>query len=292
MKLINATADESNKQMGQKLYYEVEAPEDGIYFLSFKYSQPKKTGGCAYRTIEIDGNVPYAELRDVGFPYTGINTYQIETLKTGVYLTRGVHLICLEVTAGAMEAPYQELMAVVNEINDTGIALKRIKGNNSNESAGVDTNRTWDILQYMPDILDRLHDWAARLTAVYDTLKDIGGMEPAYVSDLMLAVQNLERLAEKPREIPNKLSLLSDDSSSAAQLAALTLTDIYEQNLSIDCIYLHGENAKLPAPSAGFLADVATGIKQFLYSFSDDMNEAVDVGNERDTLTVWINKPS
>ena len=292
VKLINATADESNKQMGQKLYYEVEAPEDGIYFLSFKYSQPKKTGGCAYRTIEIDGNVPYAELRDVGFPYTGINTYQIETLKTGVYLTRGVHLICLEVTAGAMEAPYQELMAVVNEINDTGIALKRIKGNNSNESAGVDTNRTWDILQYMPDILDRLHDWAARLTAVYDTLKDIGGMEPAYVSDLMLAVQNLERLAEKPREIPNKLSLLSDDSSSAAQLAALTLTDIYEQNLSIDCIYLHGENAKLPAPSAGFLADVATGIKQFLYSFSDDMNEAVDVGNEQDTLTVWINKPS
>ena len=139
-----------------------------------------------------------------------------------------------------MEEPYRQLLAIVNEINDTGIALKRIKGNNTNESAGVDANRTWDIMQYMPDILDRIDDWSVRLTAIYNTLKDIGGMEPAYVSDLMLAVQNLERLAEKPREIPNKLSLLSDDSSSAAQLAALTLTNIYEQNLSIDCIYLHG----------------------------------------------------
>ena len=180
----------------------------------------------------------------------------------------------------------------MNEINDTGIALKRIKGNNSNESAGVDTNRTWDILQYMPDILERLEGWSARLTAVYDTLKDIGGMEPAYVSDLMLAVQNLERLAEKPREIPNKLSLLSDDSSSAAQLAALTLTNIYEQNLSLDCIYLHGAGEKLPSPTPGLLSGVATGIKQFLYSFSDNMNETVDVENEAEALTVWVNKPS
>jgi ABC-type glycerol-3-phosphate transport system substrate-binding protein len=292
VKRINATADESNKHMGQKLYYEVEAPEDGLYFISFKYCQPKKAGGCSYRTIEIDGNVPYTELRDVGFAYTGINTYQNKTLDTGVYLTRGVHLLALEVTAEPMQAPYRELMAIVNEINDTGIALKRIKGNNSGESAGVDTNRTWDILQYMPDILDRIEDWSARLTAVYDQLKDIGGMEPTYVSDLMLTVQNLQRLAEKPREIPNKLSLLSDDSSSAAQLAALTLTKIYEQSLSIDCIYLHGENEPLPAPKAGMLSGLAVGIKQFLYSFSRDMNESADVQNEGQMLTVWINKPS
>ena len=292
VKLINATADESNMRMGQKLYYEVEAPEDGIYYLSFKYCQPKKTGGCAYRTIEIDGKVPYTELRDVGFPYTGINTYQNETLDTGVYLTRGIHVLCLEVTAGPMERPYQELLSIVNEINDTGIALKRIKGNNSNEGAGVDVNRTWDILQYMPDILEKIDDWSVRLTEVYNTLKDIGGVEPAYVSDLMLAVQNLERLVEKPREIPNKLSLLSDDSSSAAQLAALTLTKIYQQNLSIDCIYLHGAEEELPSPGAGIFSGFVTGIKQFLYSFSDNMNEEVDVGNEKETLTVWINKPS
>lgn len=292
VKLINATADESNKSMGQKVYYEVNAPEDGLYYLSFKYCQPKKTGGCVYRTIEIDGKVPYSQLRDVGFPYTGINTYENETVDTGIFLTQGVHILCLEVTAGPMEAPYRELMSIVNEINDTGIVLKRIKGNNSGESSGTDANRTWDIMQYMPDILERMNGWSSRLTEVYNTLKEIGGMEPAYVSDLMLAVQNLHRLTEKPRDIPNKLNLLSDDSSSAAQLAALTLTKIYEQNLSIDCIYLHGENETLPSASESWTSRLVAGIKQFLYSFSDDMNENVGVENESDTLTVWINKPS
>ena len=292
VKLVNATADESNKRMGQKLYYEVEVPEDGFYYLSFKYSQPKKTGGCAYRTIEIDGKVPYVELRDIGFEYTGINTYDNCTIATGIYLTKGVHTICLKVTAGPMDEPYQELMTIINEINDTGIELKRIKGNNSNDSAGVDTNRTWDILQYMPDILERIEDWRVRLLNVYQKLEDIGGMEPAYVSDIMLAVQNLERLAEEPRELPNRLSLLSDDNSSAAQLASLTLTKIYEQNLSIDCIYLHGSNVELPSPSADFLPSISTSIKQFLYSFSDTMNETVDVENSEEALTVWINKPS
>lgn len=292
VKLINATEDKSNKGMGQKLYYEIEAPEDGLYYLSFKYSQPRKTGGCTYRTLEIDGAVPYAELRDIGFPYTGINTYANLSIDTGIYLTKGVHTLCLKTTAGPMEAPYQALLEIVNEINDTGVALKRIKGNNSNESAGVDTNRTWDIMQYMPDILDRMEDWAARLTAVYQEIEDIGGMEPAYVSDIMLAVQNLHRLAEKPRELPNKLSLLSDDSSSAAQLAALTLTNIYEQNLSIDCFYLHGAGERLPSPSAGLLDGMGTSIRQFIYSFSEDMNETVDIGNDQGALTVWINKPS
>lgn len=287
VKLVNATADESNKRIGQKLYYEIYAPEDGIYYLSMKYSQPKKAGGCAYRTIEIDGEVPYAELRDVGFAFTGINTYENRTIETGIYLTEGVHSLCLKVTAGPMEEPYQELMNIINEINDASIALKRIKGNNSNDSAGVDANRTWDIMQYMPDILDRIEDWRGRLLAVYERLEDIGGTEPAYVSNIMLAVQNLEHLAKEPRELPNRLSLLSDDSSSAAQLASLTLTNIYEQNMSIDCIYLHGEDAKLPSPSADVLSRAAVSIKQFLYSFSDTMNE-----NGEGALTVWINKPS
>lgn len=292
VKLINATADESNKRIGQKIYYELQAPEDGLYYLSFKYSQPRKAGGCAYRTIEIDGTVPYEELRDVGFPYTGINSYTNLTLDTGVYLTQGTHLLCLTVTAEPMEAAYRELLDIVGEINDAGLALKRVKGNNSTDGAGVDTNRTWDIDQYMPDLMERLDAWTARLTAVYDTLEKTGGMEPTYVSDLMLAVQNLERLASEPREIPNKLSLLSDDSSSAAQLASLTLTKIYEQNISMDCLYLHGADENLPKPSAGLFAGMGTAIRQFLYSFSDIMNETVDVKENQEALTVWINKPA
>ena len=292
VKLINVTADESNKKIGQKLYYEIEVPKDGLYYLSIAYSQPKKTGGYAYRTIEIDGKVPYAELRDVSFAYTGINSYNIKTVETGVYLTKGIHTIGFKVTAGLMDEPYRELMSIIDEINDTGIELKRIKGNNSNDAAGIDGNRTWDILQYVPDLLTKIEGWRTRLLRIYQTMEDIGGMKPAYVSDLMLAAQNLERLADNPRELPNRLSLLSDDSSSAAQLASLTLTKIEEQNLSIDRIFLHGPEAQLPSGKESLLSKITTSLKQFLFSFSDTMNETIDVNNGEETLTVWINKPA
>lgn len=296
IKVLNATDDKSDKTIGQRFLYEIEVPQDGCYCLSFKYSQPLKTGGSSYRTIEVDGQTPFSELRDVSFPHTGIDAY--ENLTVGgsepyrFYLTRGVHTIALKVTAAPVDDIYRQLLALVGEINDTGIQLKKIKGSNSDDTASIDTNRTWDILQYMPDILDRLDRWQMQLTTLYGRLAQIGGAEPSYASDLMLAAQNLRRLAEKPREIPNRMSLLSDDSSSAAQLVSLVLTELYEQNLSIDRIYLHGAAETLPSPSANPLTTAVTAFKQFVYSFSDEMNEAVDVQAADGALTVWINKPS
>lgn len=296
IKLLNATDEKSNKTVGQQLIYEIDIPQDGYYCLSFKYSQPLKTGGSVYRTISVDGQPPFAELCDVAFPHTGIDTY--ENLTVGgdapyrIYLTSGVHLLTLEVTASPIASVYEALLALVSEINDTGIQLKKIKGSNSDDTASIDTERTWDILQYMPDILEKLDHWQAQLAVLYNELERLGGAAPSYASDLMLAAQNLRRLAEKPREIPNRMSLLSDDSSSAAQLVSLVLTKLYEQNLSIDRIYLHRADESLPSPSASLPVTVATAFKQFVYSFSGEMNEAVDVQAADGALTVWINKPS
>lgn len=296
VKLINATDDKSNKSMGQKIIYEVDIPMDGIYYISFKYSQPLKTGASSYRTIEIDGKVPFIEARDVGFLHTGLDKYENLTLggsePMGIYLTKGVHTIALKVTAGKLDSIYRDLLAIVEEMNDTGILLKKIKGSNSDDTAKIDVNRTWDILQYMPDILSKLEGWQMRLTAIYDELEQIGGRIPSFASDLMLAAQNLERLAIEPREIPNRMSLLSDDSSSAAQLISLTLTKIYEQNLSIDRFYLHGKDYTLPSPKEHFLDKLLTDVKQFFYSFSPIMNETMDVSNSDGKLTIWINKPA
>lgn len=295
IRLINATDDKSNKTMGQKLIYEVEVPMDGIYYMTFKYSQPLKTGGCAYRTIEIDGKVPFQEARDVGFAHTGIAKYDNYTLgkdqPLGIYLTAGVHTIALKVTAEPMDHIYRELLELNGEINQTGLLMKKIKGSNSDDTAKIDTNRTWDILQYMPDILEELEDWRQRLLGLYGELKELGGMEPSFAGDLMLAAQNLERLASEPREIPNRMSLLSDDSGSASQLISLTLSNIYGQNLSIDRFYLHGPDNELPSPKANVLSGILTGVKQFIYSFSARMNEAADTGSSSKAITVWVNKP-
>lgn len=296
IKLINATDDKSNKTIGQKIIYEVNIPKDGCYYLTFKYSQPMKIGGAVYRTIEVDGKVPYEEARDVGFTHTGIDKYQNYTLggesPRGIYLTAGLHTIALKTTAAPINDIYYELLDIVNEINDTGILLKKIKGSNSDDTAKIDANRTWDIFQYMPDVLDKLNGWQLRLNTVYDELKELSGKNPSYASDLMLAHENLKRLASEPREIPNRMNLLSDDSSSAAQLISLTLSKILEQNLSIDRFYLHPKEEKLPSPKEGILDKLLKDIKQFFHSFTPKMNESSDIKSKDNSLSIWINKPS
>jgi ABC-type glycerol-3-phosphate transport system substrate-binding protein len=294
-KQINATDDKSNKTIGQRVLYEVEAPQDGFYALTVKYCQPLKAGGLCYRTIEIDGETPFSEFANVGFAHTGIDQYENYTIggdePLTVYLEKGLHTIGFYTTAAPVDDVYRQLLAIVNEINDTGIEMKKIRGSSSDAASSTDVNRTWDTLKYIPDILERLDRWQTQLTSLYDELKRINDSDPSFASDIQLAVQNLKRLAEKPREIPNKIALLSDDSSSASQLISLVLTKLYDQNLSIDRIYLHAPDAKLPSPNAGFFSALSLSLKRFVYSFSASMNESETESGDN-AITVWINKPT
>jgi len=292
VKLINAIDDKSFKTVGQKLLYEVAIPSDGWYALTIKYCQPLKAGGVVYRTVEIDGAVPFAEARDVPFPHTGMGIYQNRTLDQQFYLTAGMHTLAFKVTAAPLDAVAEELIQIVNEISGTSLTMRRIKGSNSDDTAKTDVNRTWDILQYMPDILQKLADWESRLYAVYSAVQNLSGMNPSYAGDLKLAAQNLARLASEPRAILNRSALLSDDAGSAAQLASNVAQKLKEQHLSIDRFYLHGTSVEPPSPKAQFLVEVSTAFRQFLYSFTPVMNESADIKNSVGVLTVWVGKPS
>jgi ABC-type glycerol-3-phosphate transport system substrate-binding protein len=292
VKRINAIDDKSFKTVGQKLLYEAEIPSDGWYTLTVKYCQPLKAGGVVYRTVEIDGAAPFCEARDVPFPHTGMGIYRNRTLDQPFFLTAGVHTIALKATAGPLDAAVAELLTIVDEISDTGVTLRRIKGSHTDDTARIDVNRTWDVLMYMPDILVNLADWESRLYAAYGAIRDLSGTEPSFAGDLKLAAQNLARLASEPREIPNRSALLCDDAGSAAQLTANVVQKLTEQPMSIDRFYLHGAGLAPPSPQAGFRAEISTAVRQFLYSFSPVMNVSANIKNTAGALTVWVGKPS
>jgi len=295
VKLINAIDDKSNKTIGQKILYEFDVKTPGLYYMAFKYSQPLKTGGSVYRTLEIDGKTLYEEARNIAFSNTGIDKYENyilggEETPQGIWLEEGVHTLALKTTAAPIDQLYQELLSIIDEINDTSLLIKKIKGSNSDSTANIDNNRTWNILQYIPSIIEDLESWKSRISLVYQELGEISNSKPSFASDLMLAVQNLERLQSEPSKIPNRLALLSDESSSAAQLIGIVLPKLYEQNLSIDRIYIYG-NEELPSPKSNLAKSLWNGIQEFLYSFTPTMNETVDIKSS-EVLTVWINKPS
>ncbi|MBR5732179.1 MAG: hypothetical protein IKX80_01920, partial [Lachnospiraceae bacterium] len=87
-------------EAGTELYYELDVKEEGLYALSFHYTNEKEEYD-AFESIYIDGEIPFAELKSYAFAPTG-TTWTNETLsdKDGnpylIYLTAGKHELCLK----------------------------------------------------------------------------------------------------------------------------------------------------------------------------------------------------
>jgi ABC-type glycerol-3-phosphate transport system substrate-binding protein len=292
---INALAHTSFKSVGQKVLYEFEVKNSGRYALAFDYSQPMKAGMPVFRTIEVDGEVVFSELQDVAFPHTGMNAYA--NLVAGgaepyyVYLNEGRHTLALKVTAAPIDHLFQRLTEMIGEMNGVTLQIKKLTGRSGDATINVDKNRTWDVLQYLPTILHDISQWQSELLAMYDELRAISGGEPTFANDLLLAAQNLERLKADPRTLPNKITLLGDDASSAAQLLGTLLPTLEDQALSIDRIYIYDGLTELPSATGSLWSRLSTALKEFLYSFSPIMNESGHA-NTPGRLTVWVNKPA
>lgn len=288
-KRLNVIDDASFKDVGQKIMWEFDVLNPGLYSLGFTYGQNTKQGMSVYRNIEIDGKMPFKELKDYSFPYTGLkykNT--IVSDKNGekfkLWLDKGKHTIAMEADAEPIQAVVGELNDIMLQINSTGIDIKKLTGGKE------DANRTWDISEYMPDIVQKLNGWADKLDGVYGKLKTISGQEPSFAVNIQIAAKNLRDIAKEPKQIPSKLTKLSEGSGSAAQLIGDLNLSLSEQPLSLDRIYIVG-NGKLPSSNASFFTNIFEGIKRFFSSFSSKANGFDSVSKEGDELTIWVNRP-
>ncbi len=69
---LNIIDGNSWDQVGQKVMWEFEVPEDGIYYFAFRYSQSINEGISVFRNVYIDGEIIFSELMSYMFAYTGL----------------------------------------------------------------------------------------------------------------------------------------------------------------------------------------------------------------------------
>lgn len=289
-KLLNVLDGWSWKEAGQKVLWEFEIKTPGFYSIGFRYRQDFKEGMPVFRNIEIDGRVPFEELRSYPFKYTGRkfeNTVLADDSSKyfNIWLDKGIHTIAMETDAGPIAGINADLKDLMFEINDAGIDIKKFTGNSK------DLNRTWDIEQYMPGIAGKLEGWAVKLDGIYEKLKKISGEKPIFALNVKLAAKNLRELAKEPKKIPGRLTKLSEGSGSAAQLIGDFLTSLSYQPLLLDRICIFADE-ELPDADAGLLRKIWEGIKAFLLSFiPESRSYSVTANKTDDELSVWVNRP-
>ncbi len=283
---LNSIDGYSFRQGNDEIIYNLQVPETGYYFLALKYRQDYLMQMPVFREIKIDGEVPFEEVAIYPFSYT--STYENIVLNDGeenfkFYLTAGDHEVSFRVVLDPYRNAYENIIGVMNEINSLSLEIKKLTGNTS------DKYRTWKLVDYIPDIEARFDEWINVLNTIVEELGEYSHQNnPGQLTNITLAIDQLMDLRKDVDDIPNKMVLLADGSSSASQFLGTTVQGLLENGLDFEVIYLSG-NEDLPAPQAGFFTRNWESIKRFFISFTTD--DYAVTNTPEGVIEVWVNHP-
>ncbi|GEM01033.1 ABC-type glycerol-3-phosphate transport system, substrate-binding protein [Halolactibacillus halophilus] len=283
---LNTFGGESWSDAGQEVTWKVEAPKSGLYQLSAKVMQSNPSGDTVFRTVSVNGEIPFDEMKH--YPFELKDEWYVETLGKEepfyIYLEQGNNEISMRVDVSPYAQVVRTIDQMMKEIEDLTLSIRQLTGNNQ------DPNRDWNIVEYIPEIEDTLIEWAKSLEDELDYLLALNNKEETTtVVSLRIAADRLRSLASEPNEIPNRIHELSEGSSSATQMLGTIMIDLQDQPLLLDQLYLHGETSDLPNATAGWFTKVSDSMKRFFNSFTNNDYSVSEVDDE--TLEVWVNRP-
>ena len=287
-KVINHIEDISYKYPGDALTYTFTVETEGCYALALRLRQAELANFPAYRTVLLDGVIPGPAFENAEFRYSlqfGNQTVLDENGEPAlIYLTAGEHTLTLLTSVDPLRPSMQRLQAISDEIASLSLEITKITGGNT------DFFRDFALEDFDFHIAEDLERWHTDLTQIRTDLGALAHSEGRVgaLSSLDLAIQALEKLAEEPDNLPKKLPLFSQGSSSARGFLVSTVETLSTSPVGLDAIYLYTDEKLLPG-NPNVFAQAADLVSRFVASFTDD-GYVADAGDETH-LQVWVNRP-
>ncbi|MHB1452956.1 MAG: extracellular solute-binding protein [Saccharofermentanales bacterium] len=284
VKLKLNTIGQSNWKMpGQWMEWEIDVPEDGFYNIGMRVRQNYLRGYFSTRTVSIDGNIPFEEMKNIRFPY-GIG-WNIKVLGDDVtdylfFLNKGTHIIRMEAVPGVAGKVLSEFNPVVLSLNTLYRKMIMITG------ISPDQYRDYQLHKDIPGLLEEFRSNADILDGLKESIAGLGiqsGSDAVVVEKL---ISQIESFIDRPDSIPLRLEDFRNNISSVSSW----LLNLKEQPLEIDYIFLKTEDTALPAAGAGFFSQLGYRLKSLAGSFFNDYSMIGDnVSDDKAALKIWIN---
>lgn len=281
--VYNTLGAGSWKTAGEWAEWEIDVPEDGLYTLVLRYKQDIKSGNVSFRTLYIDGQIPFQEAGSIAFPYDG--NWQTKALGREedpyqFYLTKGTHTIRLKATLGDYSNVIAEVSNTLTELNAVYTDIVMVTG------PEPDVDRDYQFEKAIPDVLENIGELSKKLRKIEDELETLtgenGGENTAVIRRLYL---QMEEMVEEPETISKRLKNYMSDLSSLGTW----INTSREQPLQLDYIMLSNKKEGVPKDKSNLFKTIKYHVSQFFYSFKMDYanvgNKAADVDTE---ITVWI----
>ena len=288
--VLNTVDSDSFFEAGQTVTYSFHVDTAGYYNVGMNYTQSDKSDFPVFVDFKVDGEIPNTafEAYSVAFntKYTTMTLSDGDGNHLSTYLEAGDHTISLTISSDPLREVLEEVDIIMNGINDLSLEVTKVAGTNK------DKYRDLKITKYIPDVQDRLYDWADQLyslaeaATVYvdaDKAEDV-----AAFSYLLIAEKQLRSLGDEPNELIYRVDELATSVNSINTQIANFIDLINDNNLSIDRIYVYQEGAKLPKKK-NIIEKFVLSMRRFIDSFFGQAYSASNVNEEH--IQVWVNRP-
>ena len=288
-KVINYVEDLSYRFPCDKMIFKFNVEKEGDYGLALRMRQGELANFPVYRTVLVDGVIPEKAFREARFNYALDFENAIVRNDDGkiayIHLTEGEHTLTLVNVLDPVRPALQMLQAVSDEMAALSLEITKITGGNT------DFFRDFSLEEFDFHIAEDLTRWQDELKIVRAELGKIADTDSRVgaLSNLDMTIQLLGQLAEEPNNLPKKLNLFTQGSSSARSFLVNTVEQLSTSPMGLDAIYLFNDAKSLPE-GMSWWESTKNGIGRFGASFTDDSYIAADSTDET-RLQVWVNRP-
>lgn len=279
---INYIGSKNWNRPGDTITWNVDIKESGYYSIGFSYRQNVTLNETFYRTLRVDGEIPFEEAKTVAFEYTGSWDNNAFSDKEGnpykIYFDEGMHTISLSVTLGALSSVCAELDELTYALADFYRSMVMITGENP------DANRDYSLFTQIENYEGRLKSYVSKLDEILEMLYKITGDDSGSAPTTL---RNMKDVLQ--RMLDNKYYAHQYKSRYYSNYAALSAWS-YEctsMPLDIDAIFLTSAANAGEGRDKGVFSQFGFSTQRFLASFVSDYSASDS--EEDNSITLWVN---
>lgn len=274
--LLNTVGKSNWTKIGDYISWKPEIESAGWYKISVRARQNTNQGMYSYRTLRINGEIPFDEVRYIAFPYN--SDWYIKTFGGDepylFYLEPGDE-ISLSVTTGPISDILRSLNHYTTVLNKVYREVIAITG------TSPDTYRDYMLDSQLPELENELADISAELTELSKKFEKLTGTKGSQASIIDYVISVLNDFADDCNEIPNRLTAFQ---SALGNLGTLINT-LSSQPLELDYFIFYGSSKELKANN-NWAVQTWFSLKTFAASFSSDYSTA-DKSDTEKSVNVW-----
>lgn len=282
--IMNYIGGSNWSNVGDTLFWNFEAPEDGYYKIGTRFRQSYNLNGNSYRELKIDGITPFEEFSKIDFPYD--SNWQYKTLANDneeyykVWLTKGPHTLSLTVTLGPLADISKRLENTVLSLGTVYKQMITIMGTTP------DVNRDYRFFEQCKDAEEVLKESVASLKEMASELSKLTGKRGDSTSIVLL---NTAEVAQRVIDNPYRTQKFKDDFYDNYCSLSSVMYEMQKMSLDLDAIVLSSPNSKDEKTISSFWEQFVFSLKRFIYSFTSDYN-TISTQNEtaKETITLWL----